>query len=144
MVLDTAFDFASDSPHSWDSFWENNSGMGGGGSDPDTSSKTLKKYHQVLWSKKLPNGDFMDLKVCRAPDYLEWRDFRFGSDSIIVSFMHWNCNDLQYCLLYHSNSNNVIEAHLKALQAAVHSFLSPTNLPSANRSSFKNLQPSSI
>ena len=94
MAIDTTFDFTSDSPHFWDSFWENNSGMGGGGSDPDTASKTLKKYHQALWSKKLPNSEFMDLKACRAPDYLEWRDFRFGSDSIIVSFRHWKCHDL--------------------------------------------------
>lgn len=31
MVIDTTFDFTSDSPHFWDRFWESNSGMGGEG-----------------------------------------------------------------------------------------------------------------
>lgn len=26
------------------------------GKDPDSASKTLKSYHQALWSKLLPNG----------------------------------------------------------------------------------------
>ena len=26
------------------------------GRDPDESSKTLRRYHQLLWSKPLPNG----------------------------------------------------------------------------------------
>ena len=33
------------------------------GPDPDSSSPTLCKYHQILWSKKLPNGEFFDLKI---------------------------------------------------------------------------------
>ena len=94
MKIDTSFDFTSDSPRFWDTFWQNNYGMGGGGSDPDTASDTLKKYHQALWSKKLPNGDTLDLRACKAPDYLTWRDFRFGSDSIIVSFRHNKCRGL--------------------------------------------------
>lgn len=94
MVIDTAFDFTTDSPHFWDTFWQNNSGMGSGGSDPDNASKTLKTYHQALWSRVLPNGEAMELKVCEAPDYLSWRDFRFGSDSIMVSFRHTKCRGL--------------------------------------------------
>lgn len=94
MVIDTTFDFTSDCPHFWDTFWQNNYGMGGGGRDPDIASKTLKKYHQSLWSKELPNGETMHLQFCKAPDYLSWRDFLFGSDSIIVSFRHSKCRAL--------------------------------------------------
>lgn len=58
-----------------------------GGKDPDFASSTLKKYHQLLWSKPLPNGQFLDLQTGKGC-YLKWNDMYFGSDSIIVSFMH--------------------------------------------------------
>ena len=32
------------------------------GKDPDELSKTLNSYHQMLWSKKLPNGKMMLLE----------------------------------------------------------------------------------
>lgn len=86
--IDIAFDFTSDSPHYWDSFWDNNNGLGAGGSDPDSASKTLQQYHQLLWSKPLPNGEYLDLKMGFGANYLTWRDFRFGSDSIIASFRY--------------------------------------------------------
>ncbi len=68
--------------------------MGGGGSDPDINSGTLQRYHQMLWSKKLPNGEFMELKAGSGPYYLSWKDFRFASDSIIISFRHSKCREL--------------------------------------------------
>lgn len=58
------------------------------GKDPDFASATLKSYHQLLWSKPLPNGQLMDLTTGKG-FYLKWNDFYLGSDSIIVSFMHW-------------------------------------------------------
>ena len=36
-MIDVGFDFTSDSPGYWDKFWENNDGLGGGGSDPDVA-----------------------------------------------------------------------------------------------------------
>lgn len=57
------------------------------GKDPDSASATLKAYHQLLWSKPLPNGQVMELTT-RNCLYLRWEDMFFGSDSIIVSFMH--------------------------------------------------------
>ena len=94
MIIDTSFDFTTDSLHYWDNFWENNCGLGGGGSDPDSASKTLQRYHQLLWSKELPNGEKMELKAGSGPYYLTWKDYRFGSDSIIVSFRHSKCEEL--------------------------------------------------
>ena len=55
--------------------------------DPDNASPTLKAYHQLLWSKQLPNGEFMALETGKG-FYLKWKDFYLGGDSIIVSFMH--------------------------------------------------------
>lgn len=55
--------------------------------DPDNASPTLKAYHQLLWSKQLPNGEFMALETGKDC-YLKWKDFYLGGDSIIVSFMH--------------------------------------------------------
>jgi hypothetical protein len=45
-MIDTTFDFTSDSPHYWDHFWETDGGLGVGGSDPDSASKTLQR----LWA----------------------------------------------------------------------------------------------
>ncbi len=87
-MIDIGFDFTSDSKAYWDGFWERNDGMGYGGSDPDTASPTLQKYHQELWSKPLPNGEKMDLQKGAGSYYLTWKDFRFGSDAIIVSFRY--------------------------------------------------------
>lgn len=89
-MIDVFFDFTSDSPNYWDNYWANNGGLGGGNSDPDSSSKTLQKYHQFLWSRQLPNGEHMELRCGTGPEYLTWKNYRFGSDSIIVSFRYQN------------------------------------------------------
>ena len=87
-MIDTRFDFTTDSPGYWDGFWERNAGLGAGGSDPDIASPTLQRYHKELWSKPLPNGEVMDLRAGSGPYYLTWEDFRFGSDSITATFRY--------------------------------------------------------
>ena len=86
-MIDVKFDFTSDSPGYWDGFWENNDGLGGGGSDPDSASAVLQRYNQELWSKELPNGEKMELALGENGS-LSWNGFRFGSDSIITSFRY--------------------------------------------------------
>jgi len=58
------------------------------GKDPDIYSNTLKKYHQFLWSKELPNGQFLDLE--EIPPYLAFmfnmQTINFSSDSIANSY----------------------------------------------------------
>ena len=56
-MIDVNFDFTSDNAY-WDCFF----GRVKGACDPDVASPTLRKYHKILWSKKLPNGEFMDLQ----------------------------------------------------------------------------------
>lgn len=58
-----------------------------GGKDPDSASKTLKSYHQLLWSKPLPNGKNFQLDMYRG--FLKWNDMYFGCDSITASFLHY-------------------------------------------------------
>jgi len=87
-MIDVSFDFTLDSPKYWDSFWDGNGGLGCGGSDPDNASPTLQRYHKELWSRQLPNSEIMDLKMGSGSYYLTWKNFRFGSDSIIVSFRY--------------------------------------------------------
>ena len=53
-LIDITFDFRSDTPP---------------GLDPDAFSPTLRKYHQLLWSKPLPNGAPFELDVA-IPPYL--------------------------------------------------------------------------
>ena len=85
-TLDVDFDFTMDTPHFWDMYW--NDEMGCIFVDPDIESKTLKKYHKLLWSKQLPNGEILNLTEGHGANYLTWKDFRFGSDSIIASFRY--------------------------------------------------------
>ena len=58
-----------------------------GGKDPDSASKTLRTYQQLLWSKKLPNGEMMNLEIEKG--CLKWKNMWFGSDSITASFLHY-------------------------------------------------------
>ncbi len=84
--FDINFDFTSDTPYFWEMYWKNE--MGGVSVDPDSKSKTLKMYHKLVWSKQLPNGEFMNLTESSDANYLTWKDFRFGSDSITASFRY--------------------------------------------------------
>ena len=88
MLIDISYDFTADTPHYWDNFWSNNKGLGGSNFDPDLLSPTLRKYHQILWSRPLPNGQFFSLSQGKGADYLIWNNSRFGSDSIIASFRY--------------------------------------------------------
>lgn len=56
------------------------------GKDPDSASMTMKAYHQLLWSKQLPNGQMMQLEIDKG--CLRWGDIWFGCDSITASFLH--------------------------------------------------------
>lgn len=52
-----------------------------GGKDPDSGSPTLRRYHRLLWSKKLPNGETMKLTHDNG-GYLKWKSFEFASDQM--------------------------------------------------------------
>jgi len=64
------------------------------GKDPDSASPTLKVYHQLLWSKPLPNGQEMKLEI--EKNCLKWGDMWFGCDSITASFLHWRFTLKEY------------------------------------------------
>lgn len=87
MKIDVWFDVTSDSPGYWDHFWENSGGHGSGNCDPDAASQTLRTYHQILWSKQLPCGKYMQLEQPKD-GYLCWNDLYFGSDGITTSFRY--------------------------------------------------------
>lgn len=97
-IIDVTFDFTSDTKGYWDGYWERRDGLGLGGADPDTESPTLRRYHKLIWSKQLPNGDFMDLQygTPKSKNYLVWNDFRFASDSIITGFRYKCLKNLIY------------------------------------------------
>ena len=92
-MISIDFDFTSDTSRYWDGFWEN-SDLGMSKMDPDSASKTLQNYQQIMWSRELPNGEKMDLKIGDGADYLTWKELRFGSDSIIASFRYEKCRGL--------------------------------------------------
>ena len=73
--IDITFDFRSDTPP---------------GKDPDTFSPTLRRYHQLLWSKPLPSGELFELDVSGPPYYLHHRselgEFWLSSDAVVPSF----------------------------------------------------------
>lgn len=77
MLIDTSFDFRTDAS----------------GKDPDAYSPTLRRYHKLLWSKRLPSGHFFDLNDAIRGVYLHHRsdlgELFLCSDSVIPSFTRW-------------------------------------------------------
>lgn len=78
MLIDTAFDFRTDS----------------GGRDPDTWSPTLRQYHQILWSKPLPSGIPFELVPSpRPPYYFHHRsaagEFVLSSDAFVPAYTRY-------------------------------------------------------
>lgn len=133
--IDIAFDFTTDTPGYWTNFWERNHGLGAGGNDPDASSKTLQKYHQILWSKKLPNGELMDLSMGKGPAYLTWKSFRFGSDSITASFRyHRYKNMLQQVENVLPNYKAYIEDYLRKSYTIGGAVIFPKRMGGINQS----------
>lgn len=60
------------------------------GRDPDTHSKTLRRYHKLLWSRHLPSGELFDLDDTTPGTYLHHRspmgEFALSSDAVIPTF----------------------------------------------------------
>lgn len=79
--IDTTFDFRDDAGKVRGT---------GRDRDPDQYSPTLRRYHQMLWSKPLPNGEPFDLVATTPGAYLHHRsrvgEFKLSSDSVVPSF----------------------------------------------------------
>ncbi len=78
MLIDTSYDVRTDA----------------GGKDPDTWSPTLCRYHQLLWSKPLPNGVLFELTPTSRPPYLFRHnsavgDFVLSSDAFIPAYTRY-------------------------------------------------------
>jgi hypothetical protein len=75
MIIDTTFDFRADTPP---------------GKDPDSHSPTLRRYHQLLWSKPLPSGVLFELETTTPGYYLlhraELGQFELSSDAVMASY----------------------------------------------------------
>lgn len=60
------------------------------GGDPDSTSPTLRSYHKMLWSKKLPNGEIFELTDKKSGTYLYHNsglgEYLLGSDAITHSY----------------------------------------------------------
>jgi hypothetical protein len=77
MTIDIAFDFWTDA----------------GGKDPDAYSPTLRHCHRLLWSKRLPSGESLDLSDSTPGVYLHHRsglgEFFLSRDSVMQTFTKW-------------------------------------------------------
>jgi hypothetical protein len=78
LTLDTTFNFFSDvKAHQ----------------DPDRYSRTLRRYHQILWSKALPDGALLTLDARTPGSYLHHKsalgEFFLASDSILHTYRKW-------------------------------------------------------
>lgn len=93
-MIDTTFDFTLDTKDYWEGFWSRRGGLGAGKYDPDTYSRTLRKYHSLLWSRETPSGVVLDLQETSLSKYLTWNDKCFGSDSITTGFRYKKCREL--------------------------------------------------
>jgi len=77
LAIDVNFDVRSDTPI---------------GKDPDQHSPTLRRYHQILWSKPLPSGKMFDLDISSKTSYLhhesELGKFSLSSDAATRTFVN--------------------------------------------------------
>lgn len=77
MRLDTSFDFRTDAA----------------GRDPDLFSPTLRRYHQLLWSRPLPSGFVLSLDTTTPYSYLHHRselgEYWLSSDAVMPTFQGW-------------------------------------------------------
>lgn len=75
--IDVTFDVRLDTPN---------------GKDPDTHSRTLRRYHRLLWSKPLPSGVIFDLDDRTRGCYLHHTssagEFFLSSDSVIPTYTY--------------------------------------------------------
>jgi len=78
--IDTEFDYWAEM-NPGRSIWDAK-----GSTDPDSTSKSLQAAHQLLWTKRLPNGAEFDLRPAQGTQ-LQWGKLRLGSDSISNSYM---------------------------------------------------------
>jgi len=82
-VIDVSFDFRSDTPCD----------KAGKFLDPDAHSPKLRAYHQLLWSKPLPNGTPFALDVITPWSYLHHNsglgEFWLTSDTVIPFWTKW-------------------------------------------------------
>lgn len=76
-IISTEFIFHTDTPK---------------GSDPDRFSPTLRRYHRILWSRRLPDGTEFELKDDFPNYYLSHRSvrgfFELSSDAITNTYLH--------------------------------------------------------
>jgi len=80
LSIDTNFDYWADMNPDL-SVWDAK-----GSTDPDSVSKPLQAAHQLLWTKRLPNGANLELQPVQGTQ-LQWEKFRLSSDSISNSYM---------------------------------------------------------
>lgn len=87
--IDVFYDFSSDPElDAWNGFWNRRDGLGEVFRDIDIYSTKLRQVHQCLWSKRLPNGQYVDLSMGTGRNYLIWDNFCFASDNIAASFRY--------------------------------------------------------
>ena len=76
-AIDTTFDFRTDAR----------------GKDPDWASPTLRRYHRLLWSKRLPDGRMFELDDSTPGAYLRHESdigsFLLTSDSVMATYTGW-------------------------------------------------------
>ena len=69
-IIDTTYDVRLDTPK---------------GKDPDSCSPTLRRYHQLLWSKELPCGQRLELND-KLIGYIGETEYWFSGDGIGHSY----------------------------------------------------------
>lgn len=72
-IIDTTYDVRLDTPK---------------GKDPDSCSPTLRRYHQLLWSKELPCGQRLELND-KLIGYIGETEYWFSGDGIGHSYSRW-------------------------------------------------------
>lgn len=87
--------------------------------DADRDSCTLKKYHQILWNKKLPNGEYPSFDKSR------FYNINVSSDTMINSYTRKGWSQMKNII--NNIPNNEIEAFYEKLFSIGNYIIFPCN-----------------
>lgn len=134
-MINVNYNFTNDIRDFWNNYWKDNEILGNQKYDIDKLSKTLTEYHKTIYSKKLPNGMYLNLKNSNSGNFLLYNNIQLSNDSITTSFRYKNNLTMLYKIKEHlKDYHKFIEDYFNATSTIGGNILFPKMKQSINQS----------